>query len=570
MLSIPMTLAVGDQAEGLLLDLTIVLAVAAVVTLGLQRLRLSTIPGYLVAGAIIGPGLLGWVDNESSVGVISKLAIVMLMFGIGMHMDLGAIRGGMLRALAVGVVSTFATTLVLAPIGLAFGLSAPASLAISMALAMSSTAAVLRILQTRRELHQTHGRLALGVLIAQDLMVVVVLMLIPALEMWSEGGAVTRVRDGSLTLDVIRTVLLTVGSIGLIVLLGQAVLPRILDLATHGASPELRLVIAGAAAIGSAAVTESLGFSAELGAFLAGFLLASTNFKHEVAGQLAPIRDLFMAIFFVSVGLYVDFALLADVWWAVLIAIGAVLLVKAASIGLASWAFGASPPLALRTGLVLAEAGEFSLVVAFAASEAGIISAQQWGVLIGIVAATLMLTPTLFEFAGSIVSRAAHLPTAPWSAPRVAGSPEEIKSLHDHVIIAGFGPVGRAVAYRLDLAEVSYIVVDLNPQTITRQTKLGRRAIFGDVTNPEVLETAGIRRAVAVAITIPDDEAMLHACRAIRAVAPDVRIAARANIMSSALLAREIGADDVTVGEIATAEAMAIGLCAMLGAKIPG
>ena len=563
------TLAIGQHAEGFLVDLTVVLAVAGVVTLGLQRLKLATIPGYLIAGALIGPGLLGLVDNDSSVGVISELAIVMLMFGIGMHMDLGTIRGGMLRALAIGAVSTIVTTIALVPAGLALGLDPPQSLVLSMALAMSSTAAVLRILQTRREMHQTHGRLALGVLIAQDLLVVVVLMLIPAIDMWSEGGAAELPEGGSLMLAIVRTILLTIGSIGLIVLLGQAVLPRILDFATRGASPELRLVIAGAAAIGSAAVTKSLGFSPELGAFLAGFLLASTNFKHEVAGQLAPIRDLFMAVFFVSVGLYVDFALLADVWWVVLIAIVIVLVVKAASIGLSSWAFGASPPLSLRTGLVLAEAGEFSLVVAAAAYNREIIGDQEWGVLIGIVAATIMLTPSLFEFAGTMAKRAAHLPISPWSAPRTAGSPEEIGRLHDHVIIAGFGPVGRAVAYRLDLAEVPWIVVDLNPQTITRQTKLGRHAIFGDVTNQEVLETAGILRAKAVAITIPDDEAMLHACRAIRTIAPGVRIAARANIMSSALLARTIGADDVTVGEVATAEAMAAGLCNMLDAHIP-
>jgi len=549
------------QTPTLLIDLVVVLGAAAVVTLGLRRMRLATIPGYLIAGALVGPFALDLVRDQQNIAAISQIAIILLMFGIGLHMDLDVLRGGMFRSLWVGVVSTLGTVLLATPLAMVMGVSAPPAVAIAAALAMSSTAAVLRLLQQRRELEQTPGRIALGVLIAQDLLVVVVLGLIPVLSVWA--GMSESADTSRSVLRMAQRVTLTVGGIGMLVLVGRWVLPKVMEVASRGASAELLLVFGGAAALGSAAATSALGMSAELGAFLAGFLLASTDFRSEIQGQLAPLRDLFMAVFFVAVGLGADLGQLAPIWWVVVLAAVLTAVVKAVSIGVSAWAFGAPPPSAVRVGVTLAQAGEFTLVVVHEATGAGLFGAREQSVVVGVVVLTLMFTPLMVGQSRVLAHRATRLPPPPWIG-RMHRRHEVEAGEPGGAIVAGFGPVGRAVAQRLDLSGVPFVVVDLNAETVKRQRELGHRAIYGDITNPEVLDAAGVRHASGVVITIPDDEAMLRACRAVRLAAPEAFIAARANVLSSAILARGMGVDHVTVEEIATAESMAHEIIARL------
>ena len=554
------------QTPTLLIDLVVVLGAAAAVTLGLRRMRLATIPGYLIAGALVGPFALDLVRDEQNIAAISQIAIVLLMFGIGLHMDLDVLRGGMLRSLWVGVVSTLGTVVLATPLAMLMGVSAPAAVAIAAALAMSSTAAVLRLLQQRRELEQTPGRIALGVLIAQDLLVVVVLGLIPVLGVWA--GMSESPDTSRSVLRIAERVSLTIGGIGLLVVAGRWALPKIMETASRGASAELLLVLGGAAALGSAAATSALGMSAELGAFLAGFLLASTDFRSEIQGQLAPVRDLFMAVFFVAVGLGADLGELAPIWWVVVLAALLTAVIKAVSIGVSAWGFGAPPPSAVRVGVTLAQAGEFTLVVVHEASGTGLLSVREQSVMVGVVVLTLMFTPLMVGESRVLARRASRIPSPPWIR-RMHRRHDAAPAGPGGVIVAGFGPVGRAVAQRLDLAGIAFVLVDLNAETVRRQRELGRRAVYGDITNPEVLDAAGVRHALAVVITIPDDEAMLRACRAVRQAAPDAFIAARANVLSSAILARGLGVDHLTVEEIATAESMAHEIIARLAPPEP-
>jgi monovalent cation:H+ antiporter-2, CPA2 family len=601
-----LVLASGGGASSFAKDLLVVLVAAGFVSVFLKRLRLTSIPGYLLIGAVIGAiGVLsqpeaGQADN---VGQISDLAIVLLMFTIGMHLDLDSISEGMVHVVMVGVGTTLASMAIGWPIAMMFGLSAPAGLAVVMGLSMSSTAVVLGILQSRRELHAIHGRLCVGVSLIQDLLSIAVLALMPLLAAWgtTSTGATTETAAGANWLDqfprwgqLLIQGLLALGGIGVMLAFGRHVLPRLLREAGRGGNTEAMLVVSAAAAFSAAVLTQVLGFGAPLGAFLSGLLLSATPFKHQLAGQLSPMRDLFMAIFFTAVGAKIDLGTVASNWWIIVLGVIALFAVKGAVIGIGAWAGGATGPIAGLTAVYLAQGGEFSLVVLNEAEKKGIVTSQTQSLVIAVVVVSLILATPVVEWGRGRVGKLSRIRPAGWirhsflrgessgghgghggheqpptgttSASAAASETGAVpgdgavvrtpKSLH--VIIAGFGVVGRNLAEHFAAQGITYSIVELNTSTVEKQERLGRRAVFGDISNIDVLESIGIHEADAVVLTIPDDDATLRACKAIRQVRPDVFIAARTSYLSKAITATELGADHVTVEEVVTAQDMAV------------
>ncbi len=571
-----------DGTGQLVLDLLIILAAASVVTLLLRRVHLATIPGFLITGAVLGAivdltgGRIGVLHDPESVEAVASLATILLLFTIGLHMDLDSIRAGMVHILLLGAAATAAAVLAGWPAAMLFGLSAPAALAVSMALSMSSTAVVLRIIQQRREGGRTHGRIIFGILIVQDMFAIIFLTALPVLAAWAGEplrGTVgeAEAAAGPHVLGIFLAE--AVGAVGVaaMVVFGRMVVPRLLSEAAKESSGDVLLVLSAAVALGAALLTAALGFSPELGAFLAGFILASTPFRVQLAGQLSPMRDLFMAVFFTTIGLRMHLPAIAPNWWVVLLGLIALVSLKAAVTAGVAWAFGASAGVAAVVAMALAQAGEFSLVILSAAGAEGIISDSVASLVIAVVVLSLIATPSLFDLGPVLRRRVGRIPAAPWISPAVLhdqhehepppavgeGPPEGRPSTGGHIIVAGFGVVGRAVGDQFEIAGIPFTVVELNPGTVRRQAALGRSIVYGDISNAEVLHAAGIDRADAVVLTIPDDDAVFKACQTIRSIAPHVFIAARTGYLSSALRATDLGADHVTVSEIATAEAMA-------------
>lgn len=558
----------------LLLDLLAILATAAAVAALFRRLHLGMIPGYVVAGAIVGPHAFGLVQSSENVENISRLAVILLMFTIGLMLEARSLRSGMVSSLAVGVISTVATVLLMWPVGLLFGSNSTASLAISMAIAMSSTAVLMRVMQERRELRAAHGRLCLAISIAQDLLSVVMLAALPLIA--RVGGLqtgpidVNAVQSGvPAALEWTAAIGRSVGAIVGIVVVGYAVLPRLLTWLGRskdgsGGFGELVLLLSAATGLGAALATGTVGFSPEMGAFLAGFMLSLTPFRHQLAGQLQPLRDLLLAVFFTGVGLTLDPGILVDHWFKISIGVAVVLGIKSLVIGGTAWMLGAPARTSVLSGVYLSMGGEFSLVVLASALAAGLITPEANAAVVSVIVITLVIGPLLVPWAHRLAERGASWPLAPWvrnSALREV-SPEP-EAAHPglvgcgNVVIAGFGPIGRHVAQQLERKGVPITVIELNPSTVRRQTTLGRTIVYGDVANPEVLESAGVRHAEAVIITVPDEEAVLKACRVVRELSPSVFIAARMSFLSQALRAKEFGADYVTVEEIATGDLMA-------------
>jgi len=573
----------GNTAVGLV----VILVTAAVVATLFRRLRLQIIPGYIIAGALVSI-LASAIRERYDIGLgevenISQFATVLLMFTIGLQLEIDSLRRSMISVFGLGIVATVACTIVLWVAAMVFGLSAPVALAVGMAMSISSTAVLLRVLQERRELHQTHGRLCVGVSIAQDLMSILMLGLLPAIAAWhaashSAAGSASAPDFGKTSI----TVLIGLAGVTLLLMIGRYALPAVLefvaDVGARGSagrsgfgSKELVLVSSAAIALSAAVATSLLGFSPELGAFLAGLLLAFTPYRTQLAGQFEPLRDLLMAIFFTTVGLGIHIHEVSAYLGPILIGVVVLMSLKILVTWCCVWALGSSAPLAVITAIYLGNAGEFSLVLLAAAgqtSPAPILAGAPLGALIAVVVLSLILSPFLFAWAHPLAAKMQRMGPPPWTkrlgvlmkadmreaAPLEAGAHDAIQARH--VIIAGFGPVGRSLAARLDVQKVPYTVIELNPETVRRQLKLGRSILYGDITNPEVLEAAGARIADAVVITIPDDEATLRAIATARSLSATTFIACRTGYLSGAFRAYEAGADHAVVEEVVTADAM--------------
>lgn len=567
------------EAGSLPLALLATLAAAAVVSTVARRVRVSEIPAYLIAGVLVGPHALGLVRDPADVEQISSLAIVLLMFTLGLSLDTASVGRGIVHVLGIGVVSTCATAGAGVLLALGAGATWPTSVAIGLAVALSSTAVFVRVVQTRREVRSTHARVGLGVSIVQDMVAVGVLALIPVLAKWAgqgvEGASVATwpmlrgLEAFPGWVQVLARSCVGLGGIAGIVLAGRWVLPRLLREVAKVGSGELLLVSAAAMALAFAIGTSMLGFSPEMGAFLAGFMLASTPFRYQLTGQLAPVRDLLMALFFTTVGLGVDPGVLSGSWWVVGVGVVAIVVMKGAIIAGTAWLGGMSGPGALLTGVYLANAGEFTLVVLSAAAGARVLDASAYGQVVLMVTGSLVVSPMLVGVAhrwgarltwvplAGIVKRGAIGDHGDGHGAEGEGHGAEGKVESDrHVIVAGYGPVGRALVDRLDKLGVTTTIVELNPRTVAKQSLVGRKIVYGDISNPEVLEQAGLARAQAVCLTIPDDDAVMRACAAIRGQSASVFIAARTSYLSQGIRARQLGADHVTVEEVAAAYAM--------------
>lgn len=570
-----MTATLASGISAFALDLTYMLVAAGALAALFRRANLESIPGFLIAGVILGPHMLGLVQDGERVEQISDLAVILLMFGIGLHLDLDSIRRGMVHILAIGVISTVAVV-VLSWVGLMFvGVRAPVALLISMGAAISSTAVFVRVVTQRKELQTIHGRVGIGISIAQDILTVAMLALIPPLARWSGGPGAGGGEDPwaiGLPLWLALPVLGAkgLGGVTLMVLTGRFVLPRLLTAVTKLASGELLLVTSMAVALAAAVGTKMLGFSGEMGAFLGGLLLASTPFRFQLSGLIGPLRDLLMAVFFTTVGLKVDPAVLVSNKWLVIGGVFSTVAMKGVVIAITSWLAGVNASSAILTGAYLANAGEFTIVIAGAAVAAGGLSQDEAGMLVCVVILSVIVCSLIVKPAHIWADRASKLPMSKLAKPGTFGSEEGVvrERLKGHVIIAGFGPVGRALADRFAVLEIPTVVVELNPKTVMKHTALGRRFVYGDITNTEVLENSGVHDASAVILTIPDDEAVFRACGAVRKLAPDAFIAARTGYLSGAFRAQSMGADHVTVEEVATAQAMEREVLAKISSRL--
>ena len=510
------------------LELILIYLVAAVAGVVLCRLiKLPPMLGYLAIGVLIGPNAMALAKDSSGVEHLAEFGVVFLMFVIGLEFNLPKLKSmrnlvfglgfsqvalTMLAALAGNVVLTWGLSL----IGRQGGLSWQSAVALGGALAMSSTAIVVKLMAERLELESEHGRRVMGVLLFQDLAVVPLLVLIPAL------GSEPEVLVSALAFAALKAVLLLL----LLLVGGQKVMRWWLTLVARRRSDELFVLNLLLVTLGLAWLTEMAGLSLALGAFIAGMLIAETEYKHQVETDIRPFHDVLLGLFFITVGMKLNLPSVYTHWPLVLLlSIGPVLFKFGLVTGLAKL-FGATTGVALRTGLYLAQAGEFGFVLLALATQEQLLPAYLQSPVLASMVLSMMATPIIIMYSNRIVMR---LSATDWLMQSVAMTSIARRSINTeaHVIIAGYGRSGQNLARILEGERIPYMALDLDPDRVRQAAAAGQSVVFGDAARLQSLMAAGLARASAVVVSYHDIPSALKILHLVQAHAPKVPVVVR-------------------------------------------
>lgn len=544
-------LAAGESPLGFLPEVAALLIVGALFGYLAQRLGLVPIVGFLVAGVVLGPNSLGLVRDQELIEATAEIGIILLLFTIGLEFSLGQLAR-ISRLIFIG-----GGLQVLLTVGLTVGLLELAGLPLAVAvftgflLSLSSTAVVMKLLASRGETESGGGQIALGILIFQDLAVVAMVLLVPMLG--GEGGSVWEVARALGTAG-----LLIVG----VLVVARKVMPPVIESVARTCSQEIFLLTVVAICFGTAYLTSLAGVSLSLGAFLAGLVVSDTRFRDYALGEILPLQVLFSATFFVSVGLLLDMGFLLMNLPLVLGVAAAVVALKLLTTALSVRALGYGAGAAGFVGLLLAQIGEFSLVLERTGRELGLtpfgMGAAGTQTFIAATVLLIIATPFLAQL-GGLVQRRLDGRADPAVADEDPGDPAHAAAfagLHDHVIIAGYGPAGAALAGALHDARVPYGVLTLSPGGANEAETRGLRVLRSDYARSHVLEQAGLRRA-RLLVVADDTPAMAHRVISVaRGLRPDLRVLARvrsgheARELESAGAERAIAEDETSIGAL--------------------
>ena len=513
----------ADLTRELTLQALVFLAATCLVIPACRKARVSAVLGFLAIGVAMGPHVLGtaasalpWLApftlvEHGATRMLAELGVVFLLFVIGLELSLERLWNMRRLVFGLGLAQLLLTAAAIALVVLAFGGSTASAVVFGLAGALSSTALVLQLLRERREISTPAGRASFAVLLLQDVMVVPILFVVAAL------GTV----DGSFAAGNIGLALLSsVAAMVAIYASGRLLLRPLFRWVAAIDSREVFMAAAFLAAIGMAAAAHALGLSYALGALLAGLLLAETEFRHQIEADLGPFKDLLLGLFFVTVGMQVDLPLLFAAPLQVLGVVLALMLGKALLLVPLVRAFGLSWRRAVEVSVLLGQAGEFGFVVVAAARADGAVPAHLADLALLVIALSILATPLLVRLAGWLVARVAGT-DAP--APTVDDGER-----HGHVVIAGFGRVGRTLADILEAQDIEYVAVDADAAEVAALHAQRRPIHFGDASRADVLAAVGAARAAAIVVTMDDAAAVDRIVAAARGAWPGVQVFARA------------------------------------------
>lgn len=525
--------AAGEHAVNIpyLKEVALVLGAAALMIPLCHRLRISPIFGFLAAGALIGPYGFRATDNVEGVRVLADFGVVFLLFMIGLELSFERLKDMRRMVFGLGGAQVVLSAIAIGFFAYWFGNNVAASIIIGCALALSSTAIVVQLLIERGEMAQRHGRSSFAVLLFQDLAVVPILMLVGVL---AQDDTTTLASD--LSLAALKAVAAVIG----IILVGRIVLRRLYRLVAAARSREALLAMSLLVILATAWLTGQAGLSMALGAFLAGLVLAETEYRHQIESDIEPFRAILLGLFFISVGMNLNFGEVAAQWdWLALSVLG-LIVTKAVILSGLCLLFKIPLDVSVRTGLMLSAGGEFAFVILALAMNSGTLLPSETGQFMVIVATISMtLTPLL-----AALGRHA----AKWLAARTRTTdpdPTTMGELDGHVVIAGFGRVGQTVARLLDRHKIGYVALDMNAFRIKQYRDEGKPVYYGDATRQTVLDKVHPERAAAILITLDNPDAARQAVRAARAAAEGVPIIARAADTAHADELTALGANTV-------------------------
>lgn len=529
-------------------DLLLIFISAITVALIVSRFGLPSIAGLTLAGAIIGPNALGLISTLDSVRTLAEAGVVLLLFGVGLELPLDRARELWRPTLLAGGAQIGLTGVCAYAAGRAFGLENNAAIALAFVVVPSSTAIVLRGLEARGEIDAPHGRLMLGVLLFQDVCVVPMMLVLPAL---TSGGE----QEGTeIALGLGKSLLL----LTLVGLGAWLLVPRLLHVVALSRQRDVFMLAVLTVALGTAALAELSGVTVALGAFLAGIVVAGSEYRHQANADLIPFREVLAGLFFVSVGMLLDVGALLRAPAQVLGLTCALIAGKLLLMAIA----GALLRLPLRVSVLasagLAQVGELGIVLLEELGKHSLFSPALGTALLSAAILSMMVTP-LFLAAGPRLAAGAQRVPAISQLFKVRGADEAQSTegpLGDHVIIAGYGLAGVTLARSLDAHGIRTVIVDLNPRLVAQAAADGLHAYYGDATSPAVLahlQAAGARELV---VLINDPEALVRTVKSARELSPDLVVSVRTRYAGEEAQLRAAGANHVVAAEVEAGRAI--------------
>lgn len=539
-----------------LLDVLLLLFTAMVLGGIFERLRQNALLGYLAAGIALGPHAFNLIPNHEVIASIAELGVALLLFSIGLEFSWRKLRSLGAIAFGGGTLQILSTIALSAWVATTLGLDLRQAFAVGATVALSSTAVVMRLLADRAEIDSVHGRNAFGILLLQDVAVVPLVLAVTVLA-------------GEATLDQMSWgIARAVGAAALLattlLLVLKYLLPRLFHTREAAVNRDLPILLAMVTAVGCAWGSHALGLSPVLGAFVGGMILAETPFATQIRSDVAPLKTIFVTLFFSSIGMLANPAWAAANWTTVAALAGAVVFGKLTVVSMVARVFRSPARHSVATGLCLAQIGEFSFLLAEVSRSGQLISSDLFELMIAATIVTLFLTPYLVALAPRLAGLFGRI--SPRSSPQrqLPGEDRSGTGLRDHIVIVGFGPAGKTATKELLKEELRLVVVELNPNLAESVRALGIPVTIGDATRLETLVQADVESAKAIAITVPDPATAQQITRQLHSMAPRTPIIARSRYHRySADLARA-GASSIADEETEVGLRIASKLCVAL------
>ena len=505
-----------------LLDIIILLTAAVVAVPFFQAAKLGAVPGFLIAGVIVGPSGLGLISNIDEIGNLAEIGVVLLLFVIGIELKPSRLWKMKRLVFGLGTVQVTLTGVLLGLVSYTlFDTSLRAAILIGPALALSSTAFVLQLLTEQKLLATKYGQTSIAVLLLQDLAVVPLLILVPLLAM----------PELSIGEDIGLALAESLLILGLVVLLGRYFLHPLLHRVALSGNPEIFTASAVLIVLGSALATQHAGFSMAMGAFLAGLLISDSFYRHQVLAEIQPFRGLLLGLFFMSMGMSFNLDLLFEDLLLSLGLVSLLLVIKIVALYPITYWFGLKDKNGVAVSLVLAQSGEFALVLFSLAFQANVLTEALFQQLLLIVLLSMLATPVLANFAQSLIKN--QYP--------VKGKSTAV-AIEARIVIAGFGRVGHRIGEILSLAGVSFVALDYNASIVDDERAKGHPVFYGDVRKPDLLEAAGAKNAQIIIVTLNDSDATEQVVSSLRKTHSDIDIYVRGHSLLQCRRLRELGA----------------------------
>lgn len=528
-------------------DLLLIFAVSIAVVFAFHKLRLPSIAGFLVAGALIGPHGLNLISDLEQVRVLAEIGVILLLFSIGVEFSLPHLTAARGLLLIGGPLQVLGVVLLVAMIGWGLGLPAEQAFFWGCLLSLSSTAIVLKALAARGETNSPHGRATIGILIFQDLIVVPMMLITPLL---AQRGEATLLE---LIVPLVKSAVL----VGLIFLAAWFLVPRLLEQIVKSRSRELFLLTVILMCLGIAWLTSLAGLSLALGAFIAGLVISESEYSHQAMAELLPFRDSFNSLFFVSIGMLMDVRVVLEFPLLTMALVLAVLVGKFIAGVLPMLALKYPPRSAILTGISLAQVGEFSFILAQEGRAVGLLVGTPYQIFLATSVLTMIVTPFLIQWAPRLARRAEAVQRLRhWFPGRTQAHVTQAQAPHlnikDHVIIVGYGLNGRSLARVLKETEIPYLILDLNAEMVREGSAEGEPIYFGDAANPNVLRHFRVEDARVLVLAVSDPFVARRAVQLARGLNESLHIVVRTRYLRELQELQELGANEVVPEEFET------------------